>query len=99
MDILLYREQHLIGVYGLDDVVSNLRAYGLIHNILLLALGHHNNGRGGAHILNQRKRLQSRHTGHHLVENNQIKGHRAYHIDSVVTVVTRLYIVALALKK
>ena len=99
MDILLNREQHLIGIYGFDDVVSNLRADGLIHQMLLLALCHHNDGRGGAHILNQRKCLQTGHTGHHLVEDDKVVRVRAHHIDGIVAIVAGINLVTLILQE
>ncbi len=42
MYILLQRQQYLVGVNRLYQIVGNLRPDGLIHNVLLLALGHHN---------------------------------------------------------
>ena len=44
MDVLLQRQQYLVGVDGFYQVVGNLLADGLIHNVFFLALGHHNNG-------------------------------------------------------
>ena len=44
VDVLLQRQQNLIGVDGLDEVVGNLLSDGLVHDILFLTLGHHDNG-------------------------------------------------------
>ena len=44
MDILLQGQQDLIGVDGLDEVVGNLLSDGLVHDVLFLALGDHNDG-------------------------------------------------------
>ena len=44
VQILLYRQKHLVGIHRFDDIVGNLRADSLIHNVLLLALRNHNYG-------------------------------------------------------
>ncbi len=95
VDVLLDREQHLIGVHGLDEVVGDLRADGLVHDVLLLALGHHDDGRGGAHLLDLGERFESRHAGHHFVEDYQVVGPFGSHVDRVVAVVAGVYFVAL----
>ena len=46
--VLLDREQHLVGVDGLDEVVGDLRPHGLVHDVLLLALGDHDDRGCGA---------------------------------------------------
>ena len=51
VNILLNREQHLVRIDWFDEIVGNLRTDGLVHDVLLLALGHHDNGRGGTHLL------------------------------------------------
>ena len=99
MHVLLDRQQDLVGIDGLDDVIGDLRPDGLVHDILLLALGHHDDGRGGPHLLDERQRLESRHTGHHLVENNEVVSGRAHHVDGVVTVVACVDLVTFSLKK
>ena len=94
MNVFLDGEKYLIGVYGLDEVVGNLRAHRLIHNVLLLALGHHNHGRKGTHLLDKRKCFKARHTRHHLVEDDEIVVGAACHLDSVEAVVAALHLVA-----
>ena len=54
MDILFQGEQYLVRVDGLDEVVGNLGADGLVHDVLLLALGHHHHGHCGLHLLDER---------------------------------------------
>ena len=95
LNVFLDERNHLRRVYGLDDIVGNLRAYSLVHNILLLALGYHNYGCGRAHILDKRKCLESRHSGHHLVEDNHIVGHLGSHIYCIVAIVAGLHLVPL----
>ena len=87
VDVLLDRQQYLVGVDGLDDVVGDLRADRLVHDVLLLALGHHDDGRGGAYLLDLGKGFQSGHAGHHLVEDDQVVAAFGGHVDRVVPVV------------
>ena len=94
MQVLLDRKQHLIGVDRLYDVVGYLRAYGLVHDVLLLALGDHYHGRCWAHVLYQRQRFQPRHAGHHLVEDDKVVCRGRGHVDRVVAVVACVYLVA-----
>ena len=93
--VLLDRQQHLVGVHGLDQVVGDLRPDGLVHDVLLLALGHHDDGSGGTHLLDLGKRLEPRHAGHHLVEDDQVVGAFRSHVDGVVSVVAGFDIVTL----
>ena len=95
MHVLLDREQHLIGVDGFDEVVGDLRADGLVHDVLLLALGHHDDGRRGAHLLDLGKGFESRHAGHHFVEDDQVVGSFGSHVDRVVSVVAGVHFIAL----
>ena len=94
VDVLLNREKHLIGIDGLDEVVGNLRSDRLIHNILLLALGDHNDGRGGANLLDSGQGFESRNAGHHLVENYQIVALCRSHLDCVVSIVAGIDLIA-----
>ena len=94
MDILLDRQQYLIGIYGFDEVVGNLRADGLIHNILLLALGNHNHRRSGSNLFDSRQCFESRNAGHHLVENDQIVALSRRHLDCVVSIVAGIDLIA-----
>ena len=72
MDILLQRQQYLVRVYRLDKVIGNLRPNGLVHDILLLALGHHHYRDGRLHLLDERQCLQPRESRHVLVQQNQV---------------------------
>ena len=73
VDVLLDGEQHLIWVNRFDDIVGDFGAYGLVHDVLLLALGNHHNRQVGSRSLDLRQRFESRHAGHHLVENHQVE--------------------------
>ena len=87
MDILLDRQQHLIGVDGFDQIVGDLRSDGLVHNILLLALGDHNHRRGWANLLDAGQGFESGNAGHHLVENDQVVTLGRSHIDCVISII------------
>ena len=99
VDVLLDRKQHLVGVHRLDEVVGDLRADGLVHDVLLLALGDHDDRGCGADLLDLGERLESRHAGHHLVEDNQVVGLLGGHVDGVVAVVAGIDLVALLLEE
>ena len=97
--VLLDREQHLVGVDGLDEVVGDLRPHGFVHDVLLLALGGHDHGRRGAHLLDLGKGFESRHAGHHFVEDDQVVGSFGSHVDRVVSVVAGVHFIALLLEE
>ena len=67
MDVLLQRQQYLVGIDGLDEVIGNLLADGLVHDVLLLALGDHHDGHLWCNLLNALQGLQATESGHHLV--------------------------------
>ena len=97
--VLLDRQQHLVGVDRLDEVVGDLRPHGLVHDVLLLALGDHDDGRRRARLLDAGQRLEPRHAGHHLVEDDQVVGALGGHVDGVVAVVAGVHLVAFAFEK
>ena len=45
VDVFLQGQQDLVGIDGLDQIVGNLLADGLFHDILLFTLGHHDDGK------------------------------------------------------
>ena len=67
VDILLQGEEYLVGVDGLDEVVGNLRADGLVHDILLLTLRHHDDGCGWLYVPDELQRLKTAQSWHLLV--------------------------------
>jgi len=97
--VLLDREQHLVGVDGFDEVVGDLRAHGLVHDVLLLALGDHDHGGRGAHLLDLGEGFESRHAGHHFVEDDQVVGSFGSHVDRVVSVVAGVHLVPFPLQE
>ena len=74
VDVLLQREQYLVGVDGLDEVVGNLLSDGLVHDVFLLALGDHDDGHLRGDLLDALQGLQTAETGHHLVEHDEVEG-------------------------
>ena len=44
MDVLFQRQEYLVGIDGLDQIVGNLLSDGLFHDVFFLALGHHHYG-------------------------------------------------------
>ena len=51
MDVLLQRQQNLVGIHGFDQVVGNLLSDSLVHNVLLFTLGHHHHRQLGGNLL------------------------------------------------
>ena len=73
VNVLLQREQDLIGIDGLDEIVGYLLADGLIHDILFLALGDHHHGGGRRQLFDALQRLQTAEARHLLVEQHQVE--------------------------
>ncbi len=74
MDVLLQGEEDLVGVDGLDEIVGNLRPYGLVHDVFLLALGDHDNGCCRLYLLDVLQCFETAQARHHLVEKYQVEG-------------------------
>lgn len=72
--VLFQGQEYLVGVYRLDEVIGNLRTYGLIHDVLLFALGAHYDWRSRLNVLYLLQGLQSAESRHHLVEQDKVKG-------------------------
>ena len=51
VDVLLQRQQYLVGIDGLDEVVGNLLADSLVHDVFLLTLCHHDDRHLRCHLL------------------------------------------------
>ena len=101
VDVLLQRQQYLVGVDGLNQVVGYLRADGLLHDVLLLALGDHHYGHGRRHaaLLDARQRLQAAQARHVLVKQHQVEGLLAAEVDGVGSVGSLHHLVAFLLQK
>ena len=73
VDVLLQRQQYLVGIDGFDEVVGYLASDGLVHDVLLLALGHHDDRHGGGYLLDALQGVESGESGHHLVEQHEVE--------------------------
>ena len=99
VDILLQRQQDLVGVHGLDQVVGNLLSDGLFHNVLLLTLRHHDHREGWLQLLDAAQRLQSVQTWHLLVEQHQVEVMLSAQVDGIAAVGHSHHLIALLLEE
>ena len=99
MDVLLQRQQNLVGVHGLDEIVGNLLPDGLLHDVLLLALGDHHHGRGRRNLLDALQRLQPAESRHLLVEQYQVEGALLAQVYGIGAVAGGGHFVALLLEE
>ena len=86
VDVLLQGQEYLRGVDGLDEVVGNLGADGLVHDVFLLALRDHDNGYGGQHLLDAGQGLEAADARHVLVEQDEVVGLLGTAFEGVETV-------------
>ena len=99
VDVLLQCQQDLVGIHGLDQIVGNLLADSLVHDVLFLTLGHHHHGQGRVLFFDALKGLQSAETGHLLVEQYQVEVSLPAEVDGVGTVAHSHHVIALALQE
>ncbi len=79
--------ENLVGIDGLDEVVGDLAAYSLVHDVFFLALGNHYHGCLRVLLLEELKRFQSRESRHVLVEDNEVERSGGCHVEGVAPVV------------
>ncbi len=99
MDVLLYRQEYLVGVDGLDEVVGYLCSDGLIHDVFLLALRHHDHGRGRLDVLYLLKGLQTAQSRHLLVEQYEVESVLGTLLYGIAAVAHGAHIVAFLLQE
>ena len=99
MNVLFDRQQDLIRIDRFDQVVGNFRADRLVHDVLLLAFGDHNDRGHRPDLLDARQGFETGQTGHHFVEDDQIVLFRSSQIDRIVPVVAGLDVVPFPLKE
>ena len=99
MDVLLQCQQDLVGIDGLDQVVGNLLADGLLHDILFLALGHHDDRQRGLQFLDLLQGLQSAESGHLLIEEHHVETPFATLVHGIRAVGHRHHLVAFLLQE
>ena len=73
VQVLLNRQQDLIGVDRLDQVIADFGADGFLHDVFLLTLGDHDDRQMRPLVLDASERLQPVQAGHLLVQKNQVK--------------------------
>ena len=99
MQVLFQRYEYLIRIDRLDQVVGNLVAYGLIHNILFLAFRNHYYGDMRLALLDGREGLEAGQSGHIFVENNQVKMPCSAHIQRIASAHCGGHVIAFAVKE
>ena len=73
--------------------------HGLVHDVLFLAFGHHNHGRGRKELLYLHEHLEAAQSGHVLVEHYEVVLLFAAHLERVGTVCSGIDTVAFVLKE
>ena len=91
------REEYLHRVDGFEQVVGNLRADGLVHQVLGLVFRHHHHGYVGLLRLNASQGFKTRKPWHVLVEQHEVETSLAAKVDGIGTVRTGGYFVAFLL--
>ena len=97
VDILLQRQQYLVGVNGLDEVICNLLTDSLVHDVFLLTLCYHDDRHLWCYLLDALQCLQTTKAGHHLVEQYQVEGALFALLNGVGTVGYRHHLVTFLL--
>ena len=99
VDVLLERQQDLRGIDGFDEVVGNLAPDGLIHDVLLFALGNHDDGRRGCCLLDALQGLQSADARHVLIEKDEVIGLFTTAVEGIVSVGDGIYGISFLLQE
>ena len=99
MQVLLDGQQDLHRVDRLDEVVGDLAADGLVHDVLFLALGNHDDGHIGLHDFDALQGHKAADTRHVLVEDDEVEDLAAQGIEGVTSVGDRFHLVALVLEE
>lgn len=73
IEIFLNRQEYLVGVDRLDEIIGNLVADGLVHDVLLFALGNHDDGNMWRHLLDAGEGFKATQSRHVLIENYQVE--------------------------
>lgn len=87
VQVFLYRQEYLVGVDRLDEVVGDVVADSLVHDILLLTLGDHYDGSGRCRLLDALQRLQPGQSRHVLIENDEVEMLRLREFEGIAAVV------------
>ena len=99
VQVFLDGKQNLHRVHRLNQIVGNLAADSLIHDVFLLAFRNHNHGHIGLRNLDLLQRLQSADARHILIENDEVEILLRYGVECVATVGHCGHFVAFVLQK
>ena len=99
VDVLFERQEYLVGMDGFDQVVGNLGADGLVHDVLLLTLGYHHNRDVGINLLDVLQGLKSAHAHHVLIQKYQVILALVTHVQRIVSVGDSIHLISLVLKE
>ena len=99
VEVFLYRQQYLVWIYGFYEVVGNLAAYGLVHDVFLLALGNHDYRHIGLQQLDLLQGFKTAYARHVLIEDYEVEVLRLYHVESVAAVGHGLNLISLVFQK
>ena len=99
MDVLLERQKNLIGIDRLDEIVGDFRTDGLVHDILFLALCHHDDRRGRLDVLYPLQRFESRQTRHLLIKQYEVERLGLALFDGIRPIAHRNYFISFLLKE
>ena len=99
MQVLLYGYKYLIRIDRLYEIVGNLAAHCLIHDILFLTFSDHYHRDVRKTLLYHRQSLETGESRHILIENNEVEWLGKGHVESVAAIIGRGHIVALVSQK
>ena len=99
VDVLLQCQQNLVGVDGFDQVIGNLLSDGLLHDVFLLALGHHHHRQRRLQLLDALQRFQSTQAWHLFVEQYKVEIVFTTLVDGIRTIRHRHHLIAFLLQE
>ena len=92
-------KQNLIGIYRFDEIVRNLAAYGLLHDVFFFAFGNHDYRKSGIAVLYHVQHFQARKSGHIFVQKHYVYRLVSQHFKCFIAVYCRCYRIALGFQK
>ena len=99
MDILFQRNENLIGVYRLDEIVGNLTPDSLVHDVFFLAFRNHHYRCCRLNVLYSLQSFKTGQARHHLIEQDKIESFLTTKLNSIYAIAHRYYVVAFLLKE
>ena len=99
VDVFLERQKYLHGVDGFYEVVGDGLADGLVHDVLLFALGNHHDGSLRLYLLDTLQGFKTRYAGHHFVKQYEVECMLLTLLYGVYAIAGNGYVIAFFLKK